>query len=197
MPKTNTAEIVSNIYNLVEPLSDDERARVFAAVHALFGTAPPTEQLPPAPAPAAMQPGAQAPAATPAPARGSMTPKQYFDQKQPQTKIENLLIAGRYREIHGGHESHTQAELRQVIRDARRNFDAHNFRRDISNAKTRHFFTKDRSRDSYTLAHYGQNFADALPDREAAGKIRAPRAARKTTKKTKKKAAKKTGTRTS
>ncbi len=123
---------------------------------------------------------------------GAMTAKQFFDAKDPKTKIHQLAVAARYREEHLGADASSKDELRQVIKDARRNFDATNFRRDLNNARTKGIFNRGTGRDSAVLSHRGQNFVDTLPDQEAAKKVLSGQRKKKTKRKTKKKAAKKT-----
>jgi hypothetical protein len=107
----------------------------------------------------------------------SPTPMDYFGAKNPKSKVEMLAVAARYREEYEDSETHSKEQLKKVITDARRNFDAHNFARDISNAKSLRglFNTSGRKRDANKLSYYGQQFVDALPDREAAMKIPKPK----------------------
>jgi hypothetical protein len=58
----------------------------------------------------------------------------YFDQKNPQSKIEELAVAARYRELKEGVETHEKEDLKRVITSARRNFDVNNYTRDLGNA---------------------------------------------------------------
>ena len=91
------------------------------------------------------------------------------------SKIEELAIAARFRELTSDAESHTKADLESVFKTARRNFDSVHFKRDLDNAKRKGFFTKGSDRGSTVLAYYGQNYVDALPSREALKQVRAPK----------------------
>jgi hypothetical protein len=110
---------------------------------------------------------------------GAGTAKQFFPSKQPQTKIEELAVAARFRELHHDAQVHEKRDFQAVFKTARRNFDSQNFSFDIANAKQAGLFTRG---NEITLAHYGQNYVDALPDREAVKRLRKPK---KTTRKRK------------
>lgn len=181
MPKTNVAQLPAKLYELLSPLSPEERARVVRATMILFGEgapAPPPAGATPPPA------GASPPAANDAGA--------FFDMKDPKNKGETLAVAARFRELNQNEETHTKADLKAVITSARRNFDDSNFARDINNAKRQAgFFNLGTGRDASKLSYYGQQFVDALPDREAASKLKRPRVGGGRKRITKKKAGKK------
>jgi hypothetical protein len=181
MTKTNVAAVATRIYELLDPVESSDRQRAIAAALTLLGEAGvsvPQAGLPPGGTGAI----AGSPAA-PAAAGNLQGAKAFFDTKQPINKIEELAVAARFRETVLQQESHDSASLESVFKAARRNFDKKNFRRDLNNAKVRGFF--NRGSDN-ALAHYGQNFVDALPNRETADAIRRPRSGsrRKATKKT-------------
>ena len=96
-----------------------------------------------------------------------MTAKAYFDEKAPKSKIEELAVAARYREQHAKADANSKNEIGTVIRDARRNFDARNFTRDLKNAKRAKLFNLGSGRDAHQLSYHGQQYVDALPNREA------------------------------
>jgi hypothetical protein len=98
---------------------------------------------------------------------GQMTAQAYFKAKKPKNKIEELAVAARYREQYMSAETSSKAEFQDVVTKARLNFDASNFNRDIGNAKTAKLFNIGGDRDAYMLSAYGQDYVDALPDREA------------------------------
>jgi hypothetical protein len=100
-------------------------------------------------------------------AGGQMTAKAYFDEKAPTNKIEELAVAARYREEHAKADTNTKNEIGTVIKDARRNFDASNFTRDLNNAKRAKLFNLGSGRDAHQLSYHGQKYVDALPNREA------------------------------
>jgi hypothetical protein len=158
MPKTNVAQLPAKLYELLSPLSPEERTRVVQATMILFGEGAPAPPPGEATTPAANDPGA------------------FFDKKGPKNKGETLAVAARFRELNQNEETHTKADLKAVVTSARRNFDDSNFARDINNAKRQAgFFNLGTGRDTSKLSYYGQQFVDALPDREAASKLNRPR----------------------
>jgi hypothetical protein len=98
---------------------------------------------------------------------GPMTPQAYFKAKKPSTKIEELAVAARYREEYANADTSSKAEIQGVVLKARLNFDASNFNRDINNAKRAKLFNFGGGRDAHMLSAYGQDYVDALPNREA------------------------------
>jgi hypothetical protein len=165
MAPTNVAQLAAKLYELLEPLSAEDRTRVVQATLILFGD----EQ----PAPPSRQSGSSVDSVGNVDAGDAQT---YFNEKAPQTKGEALAVAARYREISEREETHSKADLKKVITEARRNFDDHNFTRDIDNAKRQAgFFNVGTGRDANKLSYYGQQFVDALPDRERAANLSRPR----------------------
>src|SRR5207247_3229045 len=76
-------------------------------------------------------------------------------------------------------QTHSKADLKKVIADARRNFDDRNFARDIKNARRQAgLFNLGTERDAYQLSSYGQQYVDALPDKDAASKLKKPKVGR-------------------
>lgn len=165
MAKKSVADVAKEVYQLLEPLKDEERKRVIGAVLALFGQ---SEVEPP-------------------PTGGDInkSPQQYFDKKDPCTKIEILAVAARLRELGNKGHQHQKGDFRSILKDARRSFDEHNFSTDIQNAKLKGLFIKGKD---HHLSSYGQQYVDALPDREKVKNLRAP--TKKRGKKAKKKKAK-------
>jgi hypothetical protein len=92
--------------------------------------------------------------------------QMYFASKKPRTNIEELAVAARYRELRHKAENSSKAELREVFKNARHNFVA-NYRRDLENARVAGLFTRGTGRDAATLTNHGQQYVDALPDRDA------------------------------
>lgn len=109
----------------------------------------------------------------------NVTPKSYVDEKEPENKVEELAVAARYRELYENAESSTKDELGAVLgqKGARRNFNAQKFRRDAENARRNGLFTKGSERGTVVLSHYGQQYVDALPDREKLKTLAKPRGA--------------------
>ncbi|MFM2423636.1 MAG: hypothetical protein RLZZ70_21 [Candidatus Parcubacteria bacterium] len=99
--------------------------------------------------------------------------REFFAEKNPQNKGEELAVAARYIELSEQLEEYSKAEIKAVFAEARKNFDDKNFGRDIDNAKRQAgLFISGTGRDANKLSYAGQQFVDALPDREAAAKYR-------------------------
>jgi len=98
----------------------------------------------------------------------------YFGLKKPRTNMEALAVAARYRELRQRAGSSTRAELQAVFKEARHNFVA-NYRRDLENARKINLFTRGTGRDAATLTAHGQQYVDALPDRNAVKALTGPR----------------------
>ena len=181
MPKPAIAQLPTKLYKLLSPLRPDERARVVQATMILFG------EDAPAPLPASHDGLASRKDTPPSNDAGA-----YFDEKEPKNKGETLAVAARFLEQTAHEETHSKADLKAVITSARRNFDDNNFARDMDNAK-RHagFFNLGTGRDASKLSYYGQQYVDALPDREAALKLRRPKVGGGKKRTSKKKAPKK------
>src|SRR5260221_10546001 len=158
----SVAAVATELYNLLEALEPEDQQRSIAAALALLGI-PGTVQGWKATSSGNIS-GAIDPAGTAA---------ALFAQKEPNSKLEELAVAARYREIQGA-DTHTRDELQEVFKIARRNFDGHNFRRDIDNAKKKGLFTRGAG---LTLAYYGQQYVDALPDRDAISALKSPKRA--------------------
>lgn len=169
--KKNVATVTTEVYELLEKLESEERVKVVKAALTLLGDD--TSLI----AESGSKPGSTL-------NKGGSLEKQneqeYFDQKDPKTKIEELAVAARFRELFQNMNTHEKKDLKDVTDNARWNFDSRNFKRDLENAKRRNFFTRGQN---ITLAHYGQKYIDALPDREAVKGLRKPRAQKKTSKK--------------
>ncbi len=177
----NVAQLPAKLYELLSPLTPEERVRVVQATLILFGDEPTL----PSTSSTSGKPLATPSGGTPTDAGA------FFDEKAPQNKGEALAVAARFRELSEKEETHTKADLKKVTTDARRNFDDRNFARDLNNAKRQAgFFNLGTGRDASKLSYYGQQFVDALPDREEVGKLKRPRVGgsrKKTAKKTTKK----------
>jgi len=162
--KTDLAGITTQIHGLLEGLDPPDRHKAITAALTLLGDA---YVLPAATAQTARQLGI----AHPVSGNGrplvdaAATPRDFFASKDPKNKVEELAVAARYRELHEGAEDHTKEQLAQVIKAARRNFDSTNFARDLGNAKTAKLFSLGKDN---ALSYTGQQFVDALPDREQA-----------------------------
>lgn len=169
----NAAEITLDIYQQLSAIDASERRKVIQAVMTLLGDTVPVAVVPaeaarPATAPKALILGPQS----------STDAADFFGRKEPQSKVEELAVAARFREIVLGEDVHTKDDLRQVVRSARRNFDDGNFRRDIGNAKTGGLFNKGKE---LTLSYFGQNYVDVLPDRASLKSLKRPKGAKSKT----------------
>ena len=169
------SETATKLLALLEPLPAEDRRRVVDGVLVLLG-----EPLQTATA------GGATLRRTHHENTALGTAKEFFDLKKPNSKIEELAVAARFRELTADSESHAKADFEAVFKAARRNFDSVHFNRDLDNAKTKGFFNKGSGKDAAVLAYYGQNYVDALPDREALKDVRAPKGsgARRAAKKT-------------
>ncbi len=168
MPKPRTVDAVSKLVAILETMEKEQRGRAIRAALTLLGD----ETLE-----GITLPGGSI---TEAPSqRLQLREKEYFDQKNPRTKVEELAVAARYREEREAAASNTQADLKNVIIAARRNFDATNFRRDLENARKAGLFTRGTGKDAIVLSHYGQTYVDTLPNRDALKQLQKPKAARR------------------
>lgn len=156
--KKNIADTSVELFKLLESYSTEERQRIIQAATILLGdTVVPM-------GPASGKPTLGAPAVT----DGAQA---FFAEKDPRNKGEELAVAARYRELTVGAEEHSKVDIKDVFAEARRNFDDKNFGRDIDNARRQAgLFNLGTSRDANKLSYHGQQFVDALPDRDAASK---------------------------
>jgi hypothetical protein len=174
------AELTSKIVALLDKAESKDRRRIISAAMILLGEKPSDEsELGSAPDKADVSD-------TRRDGRQAKDAAGYFNEKDPTSKIEELAVAARFRETTLRAQTHSKQELEAVFKNARRNFDSKNFGRDTINAKTKGFFNKGGDRGLLTLAYYGQQFVDALPERDEVKKMRRPKGAgRKTSKKSK------------
>src|SRR3989338_4984424 len=156
----NIANASVELFKLLETYSSEERKRIIQAAVILLGDTA---------VPAVQTLGNQKPFGA---STVSGSAQEFFAQKSPQNKGEELAVAARYRELTiNGMEEHSKADLKAVFAEARRNFDDKNFNRDIDNAKRQAgFFNLGTNRNANKLSYQGQQFVDALPDRDAASK---------------------------
>lgn len=182
MTTKSVADASAELYKLLEGFTSEERGRIVKGTLMLFGEVVPT---------AGMELRGGEDIDTPAAVGGAgfKDARAFFETKAPTSKIEELAVAARFREQKEGAERHTKKEFASVITNARRNFDAHNFKRDLDNARTAGFFNKGGSeKEGFILSYYGQNYVDALPDREKLKTLKRPKKAAGTKAKSKNKA---------
>jgi hypothetical protein len=164
-------QLSNEIFGLLESLTPEDRAKVISAVMSLFG-----EAFPPSGGGHQPQQGGAShnPSNSSTPA-GSLTAQQYWASKQPKNKGEMLAVAAKFREEKNGDEPSTRDDFATFFSDARQNFDKGNFLRDMRNAQLQaHLFNKGTARGQYQLSFYGQQYVDALPDREMVKKLKRP-----------------------
>lgn len=152
----NIANTSVELLKLLEPYSTEERQRIIQATVILLGdiSIPIASNL--------KIPDSKA---------VSGKAKEFFELKNPKNKGEELAVAARYREETLGAEEHSKADLKAIFAEARRNFDDKNFSRDIDNARRQAgLFNLGTGRDANKLSYQGQQFVDALPDRDVASK---------------------------
>lgn len=174
--KHDLAGITTQIHGLLHGLEPTDRQRAIAAALTLLGDV----YIPAAGSGGFTAIAAAAPLASPSDIRhgsgGVMAARDFFASKDPKNKVEELSVAARYREIYESAENHTKEQLAQVIKAARRNFDSTNFARDLANAKTAKLFSLGKEN---ALSYTGQQFVDALPDRERALAMRKGKVAKR------------------
>ena len=166
MARNKILDATNGIVAILTPLEAGERARVIQAALMVLGDSGPEFGV-------REGGGGGGIKRTP----GAMNEKAYFDAKEPRTKGEELAVAARFREEQLGASASTKQELKGVIKEARRNFDDGNFRRDLENARSKGLFNRGTGKDSAVLSHYGQGYVDALPNRSAVKAARKPKRA--------------------
>jgi hypothetical protein len=173
MAKKTIAEASAELFKLLEPFDSAERARMVNGTLMLLGDA----QLPAA---APSQHNHQPPGVPPVVPGGAIVftaARKFFADKAPQGVVESLATAARFFESSGGSAALTKEDFAAVFEGARRNFSAPNFARDIDNAVRGGYFRGGGSaKRGYTLSHHGQDYVDALPNRETAKAIERPKA---------------------
>lgn len=164
MTKKSVADSSAELYKLLEPLTSEERTRVILGTLTLLGESSKVID--------------DASLGGTGGARQSVSPKgagAYFDTKMAQTKIEEMATAARFYETAKGGSALRKEDFEAIFKDARRNFDSHNFTRDMTNARIAGLFNKGgTAKTGYTLSYYGQNYVDSLPDRTAVKALRRP-----------------------
>ncbi|MHB1141926.1 MAG: hypothetical protein ACYC1T_09230 [Sulfuricaulis sp.] len=157
MTKKSIADTSAELYKLLEAFSSEERERIVRGTLTLFGDS--GVEL--------SNDGGSTSSGSSGFKVNSKDAKAFFDQKAPNSKIEELAVAARFRELTSQAERHTKEQFKEVATGARRNFDNNNFARDINNARNSGLFNKGGSiKEGFTLSYYGQNYVDVLPDRE-------------------------------
>ncbi|MEE4301415.1 MAG: hypothetical protein V2J24_18395, partial [Pseudomonadales bacterium] len=102
-------DVVKLAYDLFSPLEAADRTRALQGLLALFPedtTSTPLRTPATEPQPTPALAGSTQPESSPADA------KAYFDLKQPNTKIEELAVAARFREEHHRADRHSKEDLK-------------------------------------------------------------------------------------
>jgi hypothetical protein len=167
MAKTDISSTPQKMFKLLKDFTSEERQRVITATLTLFGemhVSPATHQ-----STGAGAGGGMAGSTAAGGGGGALTSRQFFDQKKPQGKTEELAVAVRYLEQYRDVASPTRQQIEETVTTAKRNFDAKNFGRDMGNARQAKFFNAG---NHIQLSHTGDGYVDALPDREAASAMK-------------------------
>jgi hypothetical protein len=177
----NLGALSSKVYELLDGLEAAERTKVLNAVVQLFGD------------PVVAQPSGSGAAESGKSQMGSVgsapqqsvpgNAQQFFVHKNPSSKGEMLAVAARYREQHSAADGHRVEDFAKFFVEARQNFDRRSFVGDMKNAQNRAgLFNKGGERGQYQLSYFGQQYVDALPNREAVKNLKRPTQGRKTKK---------------
>jgi hypothetical protein len=168
MAKQNVAQLSMKLYELLSLLDAEDRTKVIQATLILCGDTPSSEAL--SVGGNALQVGGSG-----EPEVNLSDVKAFFDAKDPRNKGEEFAVAARFRESAEHKHEHSKQDIESIITGARRNFDSTNYARDIKNARNQSgLFNKNTCKNVDKLSYYGQNYVDALPDREAVKKLRKP-----------------------
>lgn len=170
MTKKSIADASADLYKLLDGFTPEERARIVKGTLLLLGDTPLGVDASSDPT------GSKSIAGNSASSDILRDAKAFFDYKTPNSKIEELVTAARFRELTGNADKHTKEQFASIVQAARRNFDTNNFKRDLNNARNGGFFNKGGSeKDGFMLSYYGQNYVDALPDREKLKNLKKPK----------------------
>lgn len=174
MSKKNLGESSKELYELLSGLDKDDRRKVLQSVLALFG-----EENVSAPG---AEPGKDKVKKVGDQTSGftAMGAKEFLSQKNPENRGEVLAVAARYLELVNQLEVIRKENFKEVFKEARRNFDSGNFVRDMTNAiHNAKLFISGGEKETYKLSFYGQEYVDALPDRDVVRLIKRPGGAKK------------------
>lgn len=169
----NLGTLSNKIYELLSDLAQEDRAKVINSVLHLFGEATPA---PPGQALSSSTGGAMPGQGAVQHAPTKSSPPQFFAQKGPHNKGEMLAVAARYLELNGANHPPKIEDFTKFFADARQGFDRSNFSRDIKNAANKAgLFVRGAAKGQYQLSYFGQQYVDALPDRDAVKKLKRPK----------------------
>ena len=166
----NLPSITNKIYELLKDLSSEDRQKIIKAAFTLLG-----EGL--------LEMNNLADTGIPLDEKQSIKKtKDFFEKKDPQSKMEEIAVACKFREDTLNLHTHTKEEINKVFVEARRNFDSDHFKRDLDNAKSKGLITKGKE---IKLSYIGQKYVDALPNREEIKKLGKSRGRKSSSKKKK------------
>lgn len=164
MAKTDISSAPQKMFKILQDFTQEERQRVITATLMLFG-----EAYTPSAGSGGSGGGAAGSAAALAGGGGVLSVRQFFDQKKPQGKTEELAVAVRFLEQYGNVSSPSKDQIEEAIIGAKRNFDSVHFSRDMGNARQAKLFNAGKQ---IQLSHTGDRYVDTLPDREAASALK-------------------------
>lgn len=177
----NLGTLSGKVYELLGGLEPGERTKVLKAVAQLFGDPADSQRTGSGMTESG---GSQRGSAGSAQQHGlPANAQEFFVHKNPENRGEMLAVAARYREQYGAADVHQEDDFANFFAEARQNFDRRNFVRDMKNAQNRAgLFNKGGARGKYQLSYFGQQYVDALPNREAVKHLKRPTSRRKTKK---------------
>lgn len=163
MSTPNIGSIAAKVFDIVRELEQSDQLKVFKAVYALcdIGQSPLSHE--------ANNENVHIATLNSSASKQINDPASYLAHKAPQSKMELLAVAARYRELYESKSDHSKEDFATFFSTARKNFDHNNFAGDMRNAKNAGFFVKESSSaHSHKLSYNGQNYVDSLPDKEKA-----------------------------
>ena len=158
----SVVEAGSAIYEILEPLEGPERQRAVAGAMALLG-----ESMATVPE----QGGLATPEVAKHPALQPGDLHSYLAEKEPGSKVEKLAVAARYAELRENLPTLKKEDFQRILEAAGEYFDGEQFSQDIWNARKKGLF-KVPTNGTYSLSAPGQQYVDALPNRQEAKKVR-------------------------
>lgn len=173
--KKSLAEASNEMYTLLESFNSEERARIVSGTLTLLGDPVSAQVSAHAGGTGGAAVGAGSAARLPVLSATTGGARPFLDGKAPKGKNELFAAAARFHELNNNGAPPTKADFANIIHtQSRRNFHARNFARDMDNAERAGFFNRGGSAEGgYPLSNVGQEYVDALPDREKALAARA------------------------
>lgn len=164
-------QIVNQIFEVLSQVTPEERFKILSAINALFGDSRPQIKKAEHSISSDIEMDRQNDVRD-----LPNEPIKFFEQKNPQSKGEELAVSARFRELSLNQDTHSREDFIQVFKLARRYFDSNNFKRDMDNAQRKSkLFLPSLARGTYQLSAFGQKYVDTLPTRELLGELKIPR----------------------